>query len=95
MMEKGNEAVTHAEEFTKAYGELVALDGIRFDVWEGGLFGFLGPNGAGKTTMIRILTGLFRPTAGKVFASGRDARTKSVQAENWSVIVPNKSWKGS
>ncbi|MBC7317805.1 ATP-binding cassette domain-containing protein [Candidatus Bipolaricaulota bacterium] len=54
-----------------------------------------GKGGVGKATMIRILTGLFRPTAGKVFASGRDARTKSVQGENWSVIVPHKSWKGS
>ena len=43
-----------------------ALDGISFNVEEGGFFGFLGPNGAGKSTTIKILTTLLRKTSGNV-----------------------------
>ena len=50
----------------KHYGSLVAVNNISFDVKEGEIFGFLGPNGAGKTTTIRMLTGLSRPTAGRI-----------------------------
>jgi ABC-2 type transport system ATP-binding protein len=49
---------------------LRAVDGIDFTVHEGEVFGFLGPNGAGKTSTIRMLTGLSRPTAGKVHVLG-------------------------
>ena len=51
-------------ELRKSYGELVAVDGISFQVEPGELFGFLGPNGAGKTTTVNILTGVSLPTAG-------------------------------
>lgn len=51
---------------TKAYGRQRALDSVDLVVEEGSVFGFLGPNGAGKTTMVRLLTGLARPTSGSV-----------------------------
>lgn len=44
--------------------EIVAVDGISFDVEEGALFGLLGPNGAGKTTTVKMLTTLLIPTSG-------------------------------
>ncbi|MEI6621194.1 MAG: ABC transporter ATP-binding protein [Actinomycetes bacterium] len=47
-----------------------ALDGVNLRVPQGSVFGFLGPNGAGKTTMLRILTGLARPTSGTVRVLG-------------------------
>jgi ABC-2 type transport system ATP-binding protein len=50
----------------------VALDGVDFDVPEGGVFGFLGPNGAGKTTTIRCLLNLARPTDGRCTVLGVD-----------------------
>jgi ABC-2 type transport system ATP-binding protein len=50
----------------------VALDGVDFDVPEGGVFGFLGPNGAGKTTTIRCLLNLLRPSAGRCTVLGVD-----------------------
>ena len=43
-------------ELTKAYGNVLAVDHISFDVPKGQIVGFLGPNGAGKSTTIRILT---------------------------------------
>jgi ABC-2 type transport system ATP-binding protein len=50
----------------KRYGDLVAVDGIDFDVAHGEVFGLLGPNGAGKTTTVEILEGLRAPDAGEV-----------------------------
>lgn len=46
-----------AEDVRKAYGDVVALDGVDLDVDPGEVFGLIGPNGAGKTTLVRALTG--------------------------------------
>ena len=47
-----------------------AVKGINFSVDYGEIFGFLGPNGAGKSTTIKVIIGLLRPTAGKVYLDG-------------------------
>ena len=52
--------------------EVVAVDGISFDVRDGELFGLLGPNGAGKTTTVKMLTTLLIPTGGTVTILGHD-----------------------
>lgn len=52
--------------------EVVAVDGIQFNVNQGELFGLLGPNGAGKTTTIKMLTTLLIPTSGKAKVLGLD-----------------------
>ena len=56
----------HAENLTKYYKELCAVDRINLDVQKGEILGLLGPNGAGKTTTLRMLTGFLRPTAGSI-----------------------------
>lgn len=67
-----------AQNLTRRFGEVVALEGLSLEVKEGEVFGLLGPNGAGKTTTIRLLTGLLRPSSGQVvvagFPSGQDDR---------------------
>ena len=55
----------------KRYGDLVALDGVRFEVGAGELVGFLGPNGAGKTTTMRAIMGLVALDGGRVSWHGR------------------------
>jgi daunorubicin resistance ABC transporter ATP-binding subunit len=60
------------EGLTKRFGEVVALDGIDFDVPPGTVFGLLGPNGAGKTTAVRILTTILPPDAGRAEVLGHD-----------------------
>ncbi len=52
--------------------EVVAVDGISFDVRDGELFGLLGPNGAGKTTTVKMLTTLLIPTSGSATILGHD-----------------------
>ena len=61
------------ENLTKRYGdEVLAVDGISFEVASGQVFGFLGPNGAGKSTTIKILTTLALPSAGQAWVGGYD-----------------------
>jgi len=62
----------HIEGLRKSYGAVQALDGLDLTVEPGTIFGFLGPNGAGKTTTIRILTGLARPSGGRVTVAGME-----------------------
>jgi ABC-2 type transport system ATP-binding protein len=56
----------------KAYGDLVAVDGVDLDVAAGEIFALLGPNGAGKTTTVEILEGYRARTAGEVTVLGVD-----------------------
>jgi daunorubicin resistance ABC transporter ATP-binding subunit len=60
------------EGLRKGFGDVVALDGIDFDVEEGSVFGLLGPNGAGKTTAVRVLATVLRPDGGRAEVLGRD-----------------------
>jgi ABC-2 type transport system ATP-binding protein len=71
-----------AQNLTKKFGNLTAVDNISFEIPEGEIFGFLGPNGAGKTTTIRMLATLIAPTSGKILIDGRDARSNSDYIRN-------------
>jgi len=63
--------VLRAEGLTKRYGDLVAVNDLSLDIYEGEVFGFLGPNGAGKTTSISMMCGLLKPDAGRVLVHGQ------------------------
>jgi ABC-2 type transport system ATP-binding protein len=60
------------EHLEKRYGDLLAVDGISFEVARAETYALLGPNGAGKTTTVEILEGLRRPTGGRVSVLGLD-----------------------
>jgi len=75
----------------KRYGDLVAVDGISFEVEPGELFGFLGPNGAGKTTTVNILTGVSLPTSGSASIYGNDVVKNSFRAKESINVVPEVS----
>jgi ABC-2 type transport system ATP-binding protein len=68
----GAEPVIRVRGLVKRYGDLVAVDGIAFEVGAGEIFGLLGPNGAGKTTTVEILEGLRSPDAGETMVLGVD-----------------------
>jgi ABC-2 type transport system ATP-binding protein len=66
-------AVISVDTLRKTYGDLVAVDGVSFEVRAGEVFGLLGPNGAGKTTTVEVLEGLRQPDSGEVTVLGIDA----------------------
>ena len=63
--------VLRTEHLTKRYGNLVAVNDLSLEIYEGEVFGFLGPNGAGKTTSINMICGLLKPDEGQVLIHGQ------------------------
>ena len=64
---------------TKSYGDKKAINGISFTVEDGEILGFLGPNGAGKSTTLKMITGMLRPTSGKVLFNGHEWNRKDLE----------------
>ena len=58
-----------AQELSKEFSGVRALDSLTLSLPEGSVFGFLGPNGAGKTTTVKLLTLLLAPTGGRCAVS--------------------------
>lgn len=77
------------ENLTMHYGDLHALQGLTLKLEPGEFFAFLGPNGAGKTTAIKLLTGLMRPTAGRVRICGHDMQDTPLLAKSVLGYVPD------
>jgi len=65
-----------ASGLTKAYGEVIALNGIDIEVEQGTVLGLLGPNGSGKTTTVRILATLLQADSGSASVGGFDVVTQ-------------------
>ena len=78
------------EELRKQYGDLVAVDGVSFTAEPGQIFGLLGPNGAGKTTTIGCVSGLLKPTSGRVTVMGHDVVRAPLDARRHLGIVPQE-----
>jgi ABC-2 type transport system ATP-binding protein len=64
--------IIHAENLTRRFGTLTAVDHLNLDIAEGEIFGLVGPDGAGKTTTMRLLCGLMDPTEGHAVVAGHD-----------------------
>jgi branched-chain amino acid transport system ATP-binding protein len=67
-----NGAILAAADVTKSFGGLVAVDDVTFEIPPKSIVSIIGPNGAGKTTFFNMLTGLYKPTAGRISFDGRD-----------------------
>jgi branched-chain amino acid transport system permease protein len=68
----GNSALLRLENLQKHFGGLKAVDGIDIDVQRGTVHALIGPNGSGKTTSLNVVSGIYRPTGGKVILDGED-----------------------
>lgn len=64
--------IIQVKNFTKRYGDFIAVNDISFEVEEGSVFAFLGPNGAGKSTTINTLCTIFEKTTGSLLIDGKD-----------------------
>jgi branched-chain amino acid transport system ATP-binding protein len=76
----GNGTVLVAEGVRKEFGGLVAVNDVDFVVPRGRVVSLIGPNGAGKTTFFNMLTGVYKPTAGRISFLGEDVTGKPPHA---------------
>jgi branched-chain amino acid transport system ATP-binding protein len=65
-------SVLEAQQLTRRFGGLVAVNNVSFRVQSGEIFGLIGPNGAGKTTLFNLVTGLMPPSEGQLFFNGEN-----------------------
>ncbi|MCC5997674.1 MAG: ABC transporter ATP-binding protein [Thermofilum sp.] len=68
--------ILRTENLTKSFGGLVAVSNVNLKVTQGTVHAIIGPNGAGKTTLFNLITGVLKPTSGKVYFEDRDITGK-------------------
>lgn len=64
------------DKLTIKFGGLTAVDDVSFEIPEGMIYGLIGPNGAGKTTCFNMITGVYKPTSGRVLLNGEEIQGK-------------------
>jgi branched-chain amino acid transport system ATP-binding protein len=74
------ETLLETQRLRKEFGGLVAVDDVDFNVPENSIVSLIGPNGAGKTTFFNMLTGVYKPTVGRVIFAGEDMTGKPPHA---------------
>src|SRR5262249_58808095 len=67
-----NENLLVVEQLRKEFGGLVAVDAVDFTIPRDAVVSLIGPNGAGKTTFFNMITGVYKPTGGRVVFDGED-----------------------
>jgi lipooligosaccharide transport system ATP-binding protein len=82
--------LVHARGLVKRFGELVAVDGVDFDVQRGEAFGFLGPNGAGKTSTMRMIGCVSPPSGGTLRILGLDPVSNGAEIRERLGVVPQQ-----
>jgi ABC-2 type transport system ATP-binding protein len=74
---------------SKNYGSFQAVSDLTFEVHPGEIVGVVGANGAGKTTSLRAITGILRPSAGRVTVSGHDLQADAIAARKTFAYIPD------
>ena len=77
------------EQLVKKFGDLVAVHNVTLKIPRGEFFVLLGPNAAGKTTMMKLLTGLMKPTSGLARICGFDVQSQPLEARRRLAYVPD------
>ena len=75
--QNAKQLVLKTDRLSIQFGGLRAVDDVNLEIYEGELYGLIGPNGAGKTTVFNMLTGVYKPTSGKIYLCGNDITGKS------------------
>ena len=79
------------ENLIKEFGPKRAVNGVSFTIRRGEILGFLGPNGAGKSTTMRMITGFFPPTSGRVRIGGHDMAEEPIAAKKLIGYLPESA----
>lgn len=72
----------------KAYGSLLAVDGVSFEIQPGEVFGLLGPNGAGKSTTMLMISGLIPSDGGTINLNGKEFNPRNPAMRSQLGVVP-------
>jgi lipooligosaccharide transport system ATP-binding protein len=80
-----------AENLTKKYGDLIAVDNIDFEVYQAECCGFLGPNGAGKTTTIRMIHCFLPITSGRLTVANLSVQTNEREIKKMIGVAPQEN----
>lgn len=83
-----SEKVVEVKELVKRYKNVLAVDEISFDVYQGEIFSLVGPNGAGKTTIVEILECLRKPTSGSAKVLGLDVVGEGAKIKKRIGVMP-------
>ena len=65
-------SLLRADALSKEFGGVHAVQALQFEIPAQGVYSIIGPNGAGKTTLLNLLTGVYRPSAGRIWFDGRE-----------------------
>jgi ABC-2 type transport system ATP-binding protein len=84
------EPAVRVERLVRRFGDVVAVDGLSFEVRPGELFGLLGPDGAGKTTTLRMLAGVLRPTSGDATVAGASVARRPEAAKPYVAYMSQR-----
>ncbi len=82
--------IISAENLTKTFKGVVALDKLNFEMAAGNLTAMIGPDGAGKTTFMRLVTGLMTPTEGTLEVFGKNIRGNEQEIQSFISYMPQK-----
>lgn len=87
---KDNPYILETQSLTKLYGNVVAANNINLQVREGSFTGVVGPNGAGKTTILSMMSGLNKPSSGKVMVHGVNVWSDGLAAKRITGSLPDR-----
>ena len=91
-MSENNNIMLEVQDLTIRFGGLVAVNAVNFQVEKGSIFGLIGPNGAGKTTLFNMISGVYKPTSGKVIFDGKEIQgSPPIRSIPWESPVPTRT----
>ena len=103
MSEPASETLLALQDVTMNFGNLVAIEGVMFEVRRGEVVGLVGDNGAGKSTLVKVMNGFYHPNTGTmrfkgkpvIFSSPRDARSVGIETvyQDLALIPALSMWR--
>ena len=83
------ENILELRNVTKTFGDLVAVDGVDFELQAGEIHAILGENGAGKSTLMNLIYGLYQPSAGRIYVTDRENWRRRLRAKSPRDAIAN------